>query len=192
MNVWKSEEQVAIIVCLTLEAMRIKFSQKKLDFINNVKRQINYSPSNSAEVRKELERSKYMRNFVFNSLNKIIYSMEDEKIKLYRNWLKGVSYADFSDNVIKMINEVHSIGFQNLDMNEYDRGNVVLLNNNIPLFCINAQRTFHPRLIQIGRELNRIGGLDLMQEVYYAMIEPFGENGTLLNYIWNGIGLWKA
>ena len=46
----------------------------------------------------------------------------------------------------------------------------------------------NPRIIAIGEELSRLGGVALMQEAYYEIIKPFGFHGPTLKWVWNGIG----
>ena len=50
----------------------------------------------------------------------------------------------------------------------------------------------NPRVIEIGKELYQIGGLRLMQEVFYEIVRPFGPLGTNLKWVWDGVGDWQA
>ncbi len=49
-----------------------------------------------------------------------------------------------------------------------------------------------PRVTMIGRYLYQIGGLELMQRVYYGMEECGYKGGTgILSCAWVGIGTWQ-
>lgn len=95
------------------------------------------------------------------------------------------------NRVIRMIKEIHEIGFKNIDMEEFNKGNIKLINEDIGLFCIDKNGTFHPRIIEIGKELNKIGGIQLMQDAYYEIINPFQSHGPILKWAWGGIGDWQ-
>ena len=50
-----------------------------------------------------------------------------------------------------------------------------------------------PRVKEIGKELNKIGGINLMRRVGSELSFPlFCDDHTELNYVWNGIGEWLA
>jgi hypothetical protein len=95
------------------------------------------------------------------------------------------------NKVVRMIKEIHEIGFSSIDMDEFKKGNIKELNEKIGLFCIDEEGAFHPRIIEIGNELNRIGGIALMQEAYYEIIKPFKSHGPILKWAWGGIGGWQ-
>ena len=54
----------------------------------------------------------------------------------------------------------------------------------------------HIRTRQIGRRLNEIGGLELMQAVHRKLRRKLGKPGPVLvshlDYCWNEIGEWRA
>jgi hypothetical protein len=50
-----------------------------------------------------------------------------------------------------------------------------------------------PRVKEIGKELNEIGGIYLMRLVGSKLSSPlYNDDHTELNYAWNGIGEWLA
>ena len=55
------------------------------------------------------------------------------------------------------------------------------------------------KIVEIGRTLNRIGGLELMQTICYATFPPGEAQSQMersalseLNWAWHGIGDWLA
>lgn len=91
--------------------------------------------------------------------------------------------------VVSLIKEAHQIGFQALDMDEFQKGKVILNSKGFGVFC-DSTGELHPRLREIGEELNKIGGIQLMQEAYYEIIKPFGSHGPNLKGAWHGVGNW--
>ncbi len=51
----------------------------------------------------------------------------------------------------------------------------------------------HPdtRVIQIGWALHHLGGLKLMQYVYYQILYKFAPDSGNLSIIWHGVGSWR-
>lgn len=47
------------------------------------------------------------------------------------------------------------------------------------------------RVKEIGKKLCSVGGMDGMQKAYYAAQEK-NRCAALLNYLWDGIGDWRA
>lgn len=49
----------------------------------------------------------------------------------------------------------------------------------------------HIRTRQIGQELEKLGGMDMMQVAYYRVIHAIGARRDF-DYAWNGVGGWMA
>ena len=105
--------------------------------------------------------------------------------------------------VVRLVKEAIEIGNSYIDKEKsvgFD-GNYpnIVLKENMPDFLYietkniekGTKDVFHPRIKEIGKELSEIGGLELMQQAYYEIKKHFGKYGSILKYVWDGVGPWR-
>lgn len=57
---------------------------------------------------------------------------------------------------------------------------------------VNARQHCKNRLVEIGKKLNKSGGIDLMSKTYQQAYSSGGFKGRYLDHVWDRIGKWMG
>jgi phage terminase large subunit len=108
----------------------------------------------------------------------------EEKVKMLISELNRIA--------IKYIDKTKEVKYYQ-NMYGQDIPDISFIEGETPFFekDLNGKRIPDPRVVQIGWALHKLGGLKLMQYVYYQVIPKLGGDGPNLKWAWDNVGDWQ-